>query len=156
MKWIIAILPIMLLCGCRTKYIATEYHTTDTLTVTDTIYLERTVEVSAARMDSNTTNEIKAAKIKITDFDSVGNVSRVTDIDLTSEKRSKSGGRAVESAVATEVEQAGHTEQSGSKTDYERNEIRVPYVPWWVTTAGLTMIVVTVIVLIRLVSHSKK
>lgn len=149
MKWIIAILPIMLLCGCRTKYIATEYHTTDTLTVTDTIYLERTVEVSAARMDSNTTNEIKAAKIKITDFDSVGNVSRVTDIDLTSEKQSKSGGIAVESSVATEVEQAGHTEQSGSKTDYKKDEIKVPYVPWWVTAAGIAMILIVTCFFIR-------
>lgn len=145
-----------MLCGCKTKYVASKLHTTDTLTITDTLYIERIVSVSAARTDSNTTSEVKAAKIKITDYDSVGKVSRVTDIDLTSEKRSKSGGKAVESAVATEVEQAGHTEQSGSATDYERNEIRVPYVPWWVTTAGLTMIVVTVIVLIRLVSHSKK
>lgn len=149
-------MPLLILCGCKTKYVASELHTTDTITITDTLYIERIVSVSAARTDSNTTNEVKAAKIKITDYDSVGKVSRVTDIDLTSEKRSKSGGKAVESAVATEVEQAGHTEQSGSATDYERNEIRVPYVPWWVTTAGLTMIVVTVIVLIRLVSHSKK
>lgn len=156
MRWIVAILPLLILCGCKTKYVASELHTTDTITITDTLYIERIVSVSAARTDSNTTNEVKAAKIKITDYDSVGKVSRVTDIDLTSEKRSKSGGKAVESAVATEVEQAGHTEQSGSATDYERNEIRVPYVPWWVTTAGLTMIVVTVIVLIRLVSHSKK
>jgi len=156
MRLTIAILTLMFLCGCKTRYVATELHTTDTISITDTLYIERMVTISSARTDSNTTSEIKAAKIKITDFDSVGNVSRVTDIDLTSEMRSKSGGRAVESAVATEVEQAGHTEQSGSKTDYERNEIRVPYVPWWVTTAGLTMIVVTVIVLIRLVSHSKK
>lgn len=156
MRWITVILPLLFLSGCKTKYVSTELHTTDTLTITDTLYIERMATISAARTDSNTTSEIKSAKIKITDFDSVGNVSRVTDIDLTSEKQSKSGGIAVESAVATEVKQAGHTEQSGSKTDYERNEIRVPYVPWWVTAAGLVMIVVTVLVLIRFVSHLKK
>lgn len=149
-------MPLLMLCGCKTKYVASELHTTDTITITDTLYIERIVSVSAARTDSNTTSEVKAAKIKITDYDSVGKVSRVTDIDLTSEKHSKSGCSAVESAVATEVEQAGHTEQSGSATDYERNEIRVPYVPWWVTVAGIVMIAIIVIVLIRFVSHLKK
>lgn len=149
MRWVVAILPLLCLCGCKTRYVATELHTTDTLTITDTLYMERVVTISAARTDSNTTSEIKAAKIKITDFDSVGNVSRVTDIDLTSEKNSKSGGSAVESVVSVEVEQAGHTEQSGSKTDYETREIKVPYVPWWVTAAGIAMVAVTILVFVK-------
>ena len=119
MRWIIAILPLlMLFCGCKTKYIATEVHHTDTLsirdtmTITDTLYLERIVSVNAERMDSNTTDEFKAATIKITHFDSVGRVAKVTDIDLTSEKKSKSGGKLSTSANERQIEQTGHKEQS--------------------------------------------
>lgn len=157
MRWIIAILPLlMLFCGCKTKYIATDVHHTDTLsirdtmTITDTLYLERIVSVNAERMDSNTTDEFKAATIKITHFDSVGRVAKVTDIDLTSEKKSKSGGKLSTSANERKIEQTGHKEesshkeQSGSKTDIKTKEVKVPYVPWWVTAAGIAMILAVI------------
>lgn len=164
MRWIIAILPFLLICGCRTKYITTEVHSTDTLsihdtmTITDTLYLERIANVNTVKVDSNTTDEFKTAKIKITHFDSVGRVAKVTDIDLSSEKKSKSGGKATNSTEEKQVKQAGHKEQAshkeqaGSKTDIETKEVRVPYVPWWVTVAGIlaiTVVIVFFIIMIR-------
>ena len=155
MRWIVAILPILLLCGCRTKYIATEYHTTDTLTVTDTLYIERTFEVLTHQTDSSTTNEQKAATIKITDFDSVGRVARVTDISYTHERNNKSGGSVETSTAGHEVEQSGHKEQSASTADYEKEEIRVPYVPWWVTASGIAMTLIVMYFFIRLIKKLK-
>ena len=163
MRWIIAILPLLLLCGCKTKYIATEVHHTDTLSIhdtmriTDTLYFERTMNVKSERVDSNTTDEFKTATIKITQFDSVGRVAKVTDIGLTSEKKSKSGGKESTSTDEKQVEQASHneqashSEQSGSKTDIKTKEVRVPYVPTWVTVAGILAIIVVIVFLIIMI-----
>ena len=166
MRKLTAILPLLLLlCGCKTKYIATEVHTTDTLsirdtmTITDTLYLERIVNVNTERVDSNTTDEFKTATIKITQYDSIGRVSKVTDIDLTSEIKSKSGGKESTSTEEKQIEQSGHkeesgyNEQSGSKTDIKTKEIKVPYVPWWVTAAGIAMISIVIVFFIILVKR---
>lgn len=163
MRWIIAILPLLLLCGCKTKYIATEVHTTDTLsirdtmTITDTLYLERIVNVNTERVDSNTSDEFKTATIKITQYDTIGRVAKVTDIDLTSEKKSKSGGKTNTSTTEMQVEQSGHkeessyNEQSGSKTDIKTKEIRVPYVPTWVTVVGILAIIIVIVFFIIII-----
>lgn len=135
-------MPLLLLSGCRTKYIATEYHSTDTLKVTDTLYIERVVSVSAVQVDSCTTNEAQAAKIKITDFDSVGNITRVTDIDYSAERNSKSGGNIVTSSASRDVVQASHNEQAASTTDIITKEIKVPYIPKWVTAIGIIVVLV--------------
>ena len=108
------------------------------------------MNVNTERVDSNTTDEFKTATIKITQYDSIGRVSKVTDIDLTSEKKSKSGGKESTSTEEQQIEQSGHKEesshkeQSGSKTDIKTKEIRVPYVPWWVTAAGIAMILAVI------------
>ena len=108
------------------------------------------MNVNTERVDSNTTDEFKTATIKITQYDSIGRVSKVTDIDLTSEKKSKSGGKESTSTEEKQIEQSGHKEesshkeQSGSKTDIKTKEIRVPYVPWWVTAAGIAMILAVI------------
>ena len=45
MKWLVSILLGLLLCGCH-RHITDTHHTADTLIVTDTVSIERVVEVT--------------------------------------------------------------------------------------------------------------
>lgn len=115
MRWLVSILLGLLLCGCH-RHITDTYHTADTLIVTDTVSIERVMEVTKLVHDTIreaiTTTLVLGADSSIVSKEVVRNtyVSRnnATDTNSSTQQRTASNRtqRSKDNKVQTvEVEQ---------------------------------------------------